>query len=56
MVRLSWCAAAFSHAAAVSVAAAFAAGSAKVRMRRTLSILTLRTSRQKSEKKKEVSN
>lgn len=52
VVRLSWCAAAFSPAAAVSVAAAFAAGSAKVRKRRTLSISTLRTLRQKSEKKK----
>lgn len=52
MVRLSWCAAAFSRAAAVSVAAAFAAGSAKVQKRRTLFILTLRTLRQKSEKKK----
>lgn len=56
VVRLSWCAAAFSHAAAVSVAAVFAAGSAKVQKRRTLSILTLTTLRQKSEKKKEVYN
>lgn len=54
MFRLLWCAAAFSRVAAVYVAAAFAVASAKVQKRRILSMLTLRTLRQKSEKKNKV--
>lgn len=47
--RPLWCAAVFSPAAAVSAAAVSAVGSAKLQKARISSILTLKTSRQRSE-------
>lgn len=54
MFRPLWCAVVFSPAAAVSAAVVSAVGSAKVQKKRTLSILTQRTSRQRSENMKKV--